>query len=260
MRRTMASGTDMSQLRIIVVCALTLGAGVLAGCGGGSSPPASPTGTAASTTTAPSKLAGLTADQVLAKAKVAAESAKSVKVKGEIVQGTQSITIDLKLTGVARGTGVLSLGGGRIDITRIGNDLYFKADEKTLGSTVAQGDPALITKIAGRYIKATATTPGFDNFAGLLDLVEFEKGVLSPTGKISRVDGKAVGGVPTVGLKDAEAKEGGGILYIADRGEPYPLQIIPTSGPGVVTMSEWDVPVTVTAPPADQVVDAKSLE
>lgn len=235
--------------------------GLVAGCGGGGDDPPVPAAppVSTSTTTSSTALAGLTADQVLAKVKTAAQAATSVRVKGEISQQGQKIDIDLKLTGIARGAGTLTLDGGRIDIVRIGNDIYFKADEKTLRQTVAQGDEKLIKLIAGRYIKASITTPGFENFAGLLDLVAFEKGVLSPDGTISRTAGKPVGGVPTVGLKDNDAADGG-VLYVSDRGEPYPLQIEPATGPGVVTMSDWNAPVTITAPPADQVIDAKSLE
>ena len=255
MRHT--SGSRRRRVAVMILSAAALGTGALAGCGGSDPkpPPAAPTSSTAVTST----LAGLSADQVLAKTKAAAQSAKSVRVKGEINQSGQTITIDLKLTGVARGSGTLKLDGGRIDIIRLGNDIYFKADAKTLGQTVAQGDPKLIKLIAGRYIKASVDTPGFENFAGLLDLVEFAKGVLSPDGTISRTDGKPIGGVPTVGLKDNDTADGG-TLYVSDQGEPYPLQIEPATGSGVVTMSDWNADVTITPPPSGEVIDAKSLE
>lgn len=261
MRGVTTSGTSIRRARFAAcVLSFALALGVATGCGGGddTSTPSAPA-SSTSTPTATSALAGLTADQVLEKAKAAAQAAKSVRVKGEISQQGQKIDIDLKLTGIARGSGTLTLDGGRIDIVRIGNVIYFKADEKTLSQTVAQGDAKLIKLIAGRYIKASITTPGFQNFAGLLDLVEFEKGVLSPDGKISRTAGKSVGGVPTVGLKDNDAADGG-VLYVSDRGKPYPLQIEPATGPGVVTMSDWDADVTITPPPAGEVIDAKNLE
>ncbi len=234
------------------------GAGVLtfAGCGGSGSTPATPPPTTAAPAT--SSLAGLTADEVLAKAKTTAQAAKSVHVKGELSDSGQSITIDLQLAGVARGSGTVTQNGGRIDLVRIGNDIYFKGDEKALTQTVAQGNAQLVKLIAGRYVKATVDTPGFSNFAGLLDLVEFVKGVMSPDGKISRIDGKPVAGIPTVGLKD-DAKTGG-FLYIADQGEPFPLLLEPASGPGSVTMREWNADATITAPPADQVIDANALK
>jgi hypothetical protein len=238
------------------------GAGVLVfvGCGGsGTKPATSTTATTATTATTKSSLEGLTADQVLAKTKAAAQSARSVRVKGEVTDSGQSISIDLKLAGVASGSGTVIQSGGRIDLVRVGNDIYFKADEKTLSKTLAQGDAQVVKLIAGRYVKATVTTSGFDSFAGLLDLVEFVKGVLSPDGKVKRVDGKPVSGVATVGLKDTAAT-GGGILYVADAGEPFPLRIEPGSGTGGVTMSDWNTDITITAPPADQVIDVSKLK
>ena len=247
----------LRRLTIALAGAGALVSGVVAGCGGGDTKPASPSSTA--TSAAPSALEGLTADQVLDKTKAAAQSAKSVRVKGDISEEGQSITIDLKLAGVARGSGTVIQNGGRIDLVRIGNAIYFKADEKTLNTTIAQGNPQIVKRIAGRYVKATADTPGFDSFAGLLDFVEFVKGVLSPDGTISRVDGKPVSGVPTVGLKDNDA-DSGGVLYVADKDEPYPLRIAPASGPGGVTMSDWNSDITITPPPADQVIDIGALE
>ena len=235
------------------------GAGVLtfAACGGSGTKPAStPSATTAAATVA---LQGLTADELLAKTKAAAQSATSVHVKGEIFDSGQSITIDLKLAGVARGAGTVIQDGGRIDLVRDGNDVYFKADEKTLNKTVAQGDAENVKLIAGRYVKATVSTSGFDSFAGLLDLVEFVKGVLSPDGKVSRVDGKDVSGVMTVGLKDTAAT-GGGVLYVAATGEPFPLRIEPASGPGGVTMSDWNTNISITVPPMDDVIDFGKLK
>jgi hypothetical protein len=232
-----------------------LGALSVAGCGGNSAP-SSP---GSSTTTTQPQLDGLTADAVLAKVKTAAESAKSVHVTGDISQGAQSIKIDIKLAGVGKGAGTVLQNGGTIELVRLGNDLYFKADEKTLSATVAQGNPEVVKLIAGRYVKASVTTPGFDSFTGLLDFVEFVKGVLTPDGKVTRVDGTPAGGTPTVGLKSAGNGEEGGLLLVANSGEPYPLQITPGTGPGKVTMSEWNKDVTISAPPADQVIDVSKL-
>lgn len=233
------------------MCLFAVWVGVLAlvGCGGGDDGPAS-----SSTTAAPVSLEGLSADEVLAKAKEAAQAAGSVRVKGAIAQGEESIDVDLKLAGVARGSGTVELDGGRIDLVRVGNDIYFKADEKTLTDTVAQGNAQIVALIAGRYVKATVDTPGFSDFSELLDFVAFTKGALTPDGPITRVAGKPVGGVATVGLKQ-EA----GTLYVADDGPPYPLRLEPAPGPGGVAMSEWGSEITIEVPPADQVIDVGAL-
>ena len=221
--------------------------GVLAGCGGNSEG-ASSTGSAAS-------LDGLTADQVLAKAHAVAGAAKSVRLKGDLAPG---VTVDLLLAGVARGSGTVTQQGGRIELVRVGNDLYFKADDQALSDTVAQGDAAIVAKIAGRYVKGVVDTAGFADFAGLLDLVDFVNTGLKPEGAISRVDGVLVNGVATVGLKSTDAK-GGGVLYVASEGDPYPLRLQPSTGAEAITMSDWDAEATIEPPPADQIIDIKDL-
>jgi len=56
---------------------------------------------------------------------------------------------------------------------------------------------------------------------------------------------------------------GGGTLYIALRGEPYPLQVAPNKGKtddvGSLDFLDYGVPVTLTQPPADEVVDVSKL-
>lgn len=233
-------------------------ASALVGCGGGTTTTSSPAAPTTSTAAKSSSLTGLTGDQVLVRARAAAQSAKSVRVRGDISQQGQSITIDLTLSGVAKGTAAIDQNGGHIDLVRIGNDVYFKADEKTLTRTVAQGDAKIVKLIAGRYVKAAITSPGFKDFAGLLNLVEFVKGVMSPDGAVRRVAGKPVDGVPTVGLKD-EAKNGG-FLYVSDRGAPYPLRLEPSAGAGGITMSDWDADVAISAPAAADVIDVSELK
>lgn len=255
-RAVTRGGLSRRRAAVALLGAGALATGALAGCGGSATESAPPS--SAATSEATSALAGLTADQVLARTKTAAQSAKSVRVTGDISTDGQSITIDLRLAGVARGSGTVIQDGGRIDLVRLGNDIYFKADEKTLSETVAQGDAKIVKLIAGRYVKATVDTEGFADFAGLLDFVAFVEGVLSPDGTVSRVDGKPIAGVPTVGLKDNDP-DSSGVLYVADRGEPYPLQVEPASGPGIVTMSDWNTDITITPPPADQVIDFGAL-
>lgn len=245
-----ASVHDVFRTRVASLLSVFAVLAVLAGCGGGNSEPAAPT---SSTPTAVS-LEGLTADEVLAAARTAAQSATSVRVKGSISQEGQSIDVDLELSGVARGAGSVMLDGGRIDLVRVGNDIYFKADEKTLTDTVAAGDAAIVKLIAGRYVKATVDTPGFADFAGLLDFVEFTRGALTPDGPITRVAGKPVGGTPTVGLQ-----QGAGTLYVADNGTPFPLRIESASDPGGVTMSDWNAKVAISPPAADDVINVAAL-
>ena len=60
------------------------------------------------------------------------------------------------------------------------------------------------------------------------------------------------------GDKDGESTT----LYVArDSAKPYILRVVTTGGddPGTVTLKDYDKPVTVEAPPADQVMDMEQL-
>jgi hypothetical protein len=233
----------------------------LAACGGGDD-----TGGSGASTTATqsgggggSQLEGLSAQEVLDKAKEAAKSAKSVHVAGEATDDSGTAKLDLTLTSDG-GFGSVEQVQGEVDVVLIGNDVYAKLDEKLLASTVGAGNEEIAKLVGGKWIKAAADSPQFSSFADLVKLSSFIDGVLSPEGEITREEGKEISGTPTVALKDGGSD--GGLLYIADEGKPYPLAIEPGAGSGdsgQVTFSDWDKDVTITPPPAGEVIDFSKL-
>lgn len=228
-----------------------------AGCGGGNGGDG---GATAATTAQPSALEGLSAEQVLEKARAAAKAAKSVHVTGE-VKGTPSLTLDLTLAGATGGRGAIEINGGHVDVVLIGEDVYFKADRQILTQAIGAGGEEAVKLIGDRYIKAKATDERFKEIANFVNLEGFVEQLLTPEGTIKRVDGKPVDGVRTVGLLDQD-KQNGGTMYVADEGTPYPLLLeSPSAGQqGNVRLSDWDADVTVAAPPDDQVVDLGKLQ
>lgn len=246
-----------------VIATVAAAVAVLAGgCGGGSSKstPATTTGAPAATASSTSALAGLSAGEVLAKTKAAAVGARSVHIAGRVVQGGRPIAFDLRLTTQPGATGTIELGGGKVEIVRIGGDVYFKADEKTLASGLGGSSAEIAKLVAGRFIKGPLSDPRLTGFTQLTSLKDFTANVLTPSGAIRRVDGKPVDGVRTVGLRNDAAN--GGTLYIADEGDPFPLLLEALAGgssTGNLRMSEWNTDVTITAPPADQVLDLSRL-
>lgn len=251
--------------RGVAIAAAGLAAAFLAGGCGGGSKTTSATTTAATTSTtstaSTSALAGLTADQVLSKAKAAAASATSVHVVGQIAQSSGPTAFDLTLTDQPGATGTIELGGGKVEIVRVGGDVYFKADEKTLASGLGGSGAELAKLVAGRYIKGPLTDPRLTGFTQLTSLKDFTASVLDPSGSISLVDGKTVDGTATVGLRNDD-KDNGGTLYVADDDEPFPLLIEALAGrsdTGSLRMKEWNADVAITPPPADQVIDLSQL-
>ncbi len=262
---SLAAGGLPRARRGVAIATAGLAAALLAGgCGGGSETTSATTAASSATTSSTastSALAGLSADEVLAKSKSAATSAKSVHVIGQIAQSSGNTAFDLKLTDQPGATGTIELGGGKVEIVRIGGDVYFKADEKTLASGLGGNGSELAKLVAGRYIKGPLTDPRLTGFTQLTSLKDFTANVLDPSGSISRVDGKPVGGVATVGLRN-DSKANGGTLYVADEGEPFPLLIEALTGrsdTGNLQMKEWNADVVIAPPPPDQVIDLSKL-
>lgn len=264
MARIIRRTEGWTSARSLMVLLVALGLLGLAACGGDDKTGGggAATTTSAATTGASggaSQLEGLSAEEVLDKAKAAAKAAKSVRVAGEASGDSGTTTLDLTLTPDG-GSGSVEQAQGRVEVILIGKDVYAKLDEKALAATIGAGNDALAKLVGGKWIKAPADSPQFASFAELVKLSSFVDGVLSPDGEITREEGKEIAGTRTVALKDGGAD--GGFLYIADSGTPYPLAIEPGQGSGdtgQITFSDWGKDVTITPPPADEVIDSTKL-
>ena len=70
--------------------------------------------------------------------------------------------------------------------------------------------------------------------------------ILDPTGAVVKMGTRTLHGVSVIELRDAS---GGGTLYIAATGPPYPVQLVQTGvHHGVVSFDHWGEPVVLKAP------------
>ena len=226
---------------------LTVLAGVvlaLSGCGEGEGGESETTSEA---------FAGQTPQQILEKASAAAGAAESVHMKGKITEEGESFEVDMTVSNAKGAGGSISLGGEKVELRQIGKTMYVK------GGPVASVSP----KLADKWIKSSATGEDAAEFSSLTSMDKVFEEMLDPEGSVTRVAGKEIDGVPTVGLKDSAKSDGKtdeqGILYIAAEGEPYPLLVESTAGQGGLQFLDWNEPVKVTAPPKSQVVDSKDV-
>ena len=204
-------------------------------------------------------VAALDAKAVVAKSQAAAKAADSVHVRGNVASQGQTVTIDMRLEKGVGGKGTVSVGNSPVEILRIGDAAYLKAS-KEFWTQVA--NPAVGAKLADKYVKGSTQDATFKSFLSFTDLGSMFDSIFdtSSTG-LQKVDGKTIGGVPTVGIKDPDPQNGG-TLYVATKGQPYPLLIESDSGSadkGSVTFDEWNNSMQLTSPPADQVLDISSL-
>ena len=247
--RSLVVGRGACRTTVILMAMAVMVAA--AGCGAGETPtrPQAPT----------VDLLGLSADDVLAAARAAANDARSVHVVGGVSQGGRRTTLDLRLSSGGEGSGFVATTGGRVDIARVGRDVYFRADEVTLTQVLG---PDRASAAGGRFVKVPAGDATFRSFRDLLDKRQLVEMLLFPAGALSRVDGIPVDGVPTVGLHDDDP-DAPGVLYVAASGTPYPLLLKPddvADGVGELRLSEWNADVQIAPPPAAEVVAVEDLE
>jgi hypothetical protein len=205
-----------------------------AGCGGGSSPgPASA-----------SPLAGLTADQILTRAVADLKTASSVHIAGSMQESGQATVIDLTV-GAHSCTGTIGVPGqGSLALLGIGNTVWEKPDRQFL-KTAGVGTSQL-SKLAGKYLRTTASGSGLGSLCFLSQLATQLSG---GEGHVTEGKTTTIGGQPALELTDA----GQGSAYVTVSARPELLRV--GSGDGYMDFTDYNGPLTVTRPPADETVD-----
>jgi hypothetical protein len=228
----------------------------LAGCGGdASTPAAAPSSASASASATPSPsasepFAGRTAQEVLAAAQKAFAAARTTRVVGSFRDDGTDVTMDIRMDDDGDAVAQLDVGGlGAMELRTVGDDAWLSGDKAFWKAT---GAPANL--FDGKWIKTTTDSKDFQDFLELTSKKQWAAELLQPDGELEVVEGKDVDGVPTVGLAEVTGEDPG-ILYVAATGPAYPLLIEPKSGEGSLRFTDWDEPVDVEKPPAEDVVE-----
>jgi hypothetical protein len=260
---------SVRPIRRLAACAGAATVLLVAGCGGttegsgtAASPSAGSTASGGSSTASPSGsatgngVADLPADQILARAKAALKSADSVRIKGTGRESAQTFSLDLRYSG-ANTAGTLGVGGQTIELRKLGKVVYLKGSREFWRSS---GGEAAAQLLAGKWLKTPANDKRFGDLSELTDLSKAADGLLDPDGTLTKGETKTVNGVQAIGLTSSGKDPG--TLYVATTGEPYPLQIASSassSSQGSLDFLDYGKPVTVSTPPAEQVVDVSKL-
>jgi hypothetical protein len=243
--------------RVLLVTLVVTAAALVAGCGsesgsGGGGSTSAPT----ATTPADNGVAALSAKEILARAQDALGKAESVHIKGGGFSEGEQFALDMRY-GTEGATGTLTANGQTIELLRVASTVYMKGSEAFWRSI---GGAQAAELLKGRYLKVPSSTPDFAELASFTDLSKNAAELLKPDGEISKGERKTINGIEAIGLNSSE----GGTLYIATRGEPYPLQVVPSGSSkrdesGSLEFLDYGKPVKVTAPSADEVVDVSKL-
>lgn len=230
---------------------------VAAGCGGDSGTAASSTAAAATASTTDNGVASLSAHEILGKAIAAEKAATSVRMKGEVPQGTGVLAIDLAL-GSGQANGQMTIDDVPVSIMATGGNTYIKAPAALFDKM--GGDAG---KVAGQVLGdqwfEVPTSGGLANsFRGLGNITDKDTlfGQLASSGSVASVKGTGqVNGQPVVLLTGPKK----GTLAVATTGQPYPVQIKAASGsPGQIDFTDWNQPVGATVPA--NLVDLSALQ
>lgn len=193
------------------------------------------------------------AQQIVAEAKSAADSASSVHVSGSVNSGGSPVTLDLSLASGKGATGEVSQNGSTFKIVIDGETAYISGSDafyrKLGGSAAAQ-------LLAGKWLKVATSTPEFASFASLTNMRKLLDTVLVGHGTLEKGSISTIDGQRAIAVKDTTL---GGTLYVATDGKPYPLQVTKGgSEAGTIGFDKWDEPVEITAPASS--VDLSELK
>jgi hypothetical protein len=254
--------------RVTAICAIGLSCLTAAACSSGSSSTvgggagntagSTPSVITTSPTANPNPLAGLTAQQVLTKAIDDAKAASSLTMVGTVNDSGSLYTLNLGFKKGEGCSGTIAVAGkGSFDLTIIGSTAYLKPDNKFWRSYAGAQANAVISLLGGRYIKGSTSNSNVASLSKLCDingmLTSFKAQGKVSKGAVTTLDGKQV-----LPLKDSK----GGTMWVTNSSTPEIVVVAnlgATGGSSGKVTFGIDAPVTLTAPPADKVLDGSSL-
>jgi hypothetical protein len=230
----------MRRYEFLALLVSVVAAGLLVGCGGSEDESARPQSNG---------VAQLAPEQILEKAKAAAKAASSVHLKGTVATSGSGTAVDLRYNRDAGTVGTVTQNGQAIQLV-YSHGLFFMASPDTW--TKLTGDSRAGELLGDRWVKIPPQAAGFESVTTLATFNRFIDQALSPEGGLAKTETKTVRGLNVVGVVEKANNE---TLYVATKGEPYPVQAQSDTGQGALDFLDWNAPVDVQAPRPDQVVD-----
>jgi hypothetical protein len=199
-------------------------------------------------------LAGRTAAQVATTAMANLKAASSVTMAGTLSQSGTSYDLNLGLKPGQGCAGTIGEGSkGSFKIIVIGKTVYFNPDSTFWKSSAGANASTVIALVNGRYIKTSTSNADMASLASLCNLSR-TLGSTAVTGTLTKGTPTTLAGTPVLPLNNSN----GSTFYVTDTSTPQVVKMIQTkdtgNGTGTLTFSVG-APVTLTAPPASQVIN-----
>lgn len=191
--------------------------------------------------------------EILAASKAAAGSASSVHVAGTLTTGGTPITLDLSLAAGHGGRGQISQGGLSFELIVLENTIYIKGSPafyRHFGGTAAA------QLFQGKWLKAPVSGSELATLASLANFGRLLEQTLASHGTVVKGATTSTAGEPSIELRDTTHNSS---LFVATTGKPFPLELVKRGAEtGRISFSEWDKPVSISAPPA--AIDLSQLQ
>ncbi|MFI1990382.1 hypothetical protein [Actinoplanes sp. NPDC020271] len=236
------------------LAALTLSAALLAGCGLPDDPNTPHPNPSVSSDPAGNGIDILSAKGVIDKARIALKSAKSFHVKGTIKEDKDLVELDLKNAGDDF-TGSLKSSGAKIELLSVGGHKYIRPDAKFWNQIDPTGATATAIKqvVGNKWVKVKDKDDSFGTLFTALDVDT----LLSSEGTVTKGETKTIDGMPALAVLDGT--DTASTLWVAMRGEPYPVKLTGPGGQGL-TFDDFDQTFPeIKEPAASEFVDQSKL-
>jgi hypothetical protein len=204
-------------------------------------------GGAASGSTLSSPLSGQSADQIATSAIANLKTATTVHVTGDLSSSGQTYNLDLTLVHAQGCTGTIAqVGTGSFKLIAIGNRVWIEPDQQ-FWEKAGGADAAVLKLVSGKYltVKSTSQLGSLSGFCGPGQLAgsfgRNQSGLVK--GKTATISGQTA-----LQIKDTGDSAS---IFVSDTAKPELLQLSGGSQ-GTLDFSDYNKPVTLAAPPADQ--------
>ncbi|WP_380282555.1 hypothetical protein [Kitasatospora purpeofusca] len=203
------------------------------------------------------RLESMTGVLLLETARAEFRKAASVTMTGFALKDGRRATFTVSADRKGRCTGTTTEEGqGPSRIVRVRDETFVRMDPQAFAR---EWGAATASRFDGRWVRLP---PGrtLDDVGGFCDLTTVPVvGTADPAEQALSGGGLSVGGTRSVSFLVMSPDNPPFMGYIATQGPPRPVRVETQAYDFQVDFSAYDMPVPVTAPPADQVVDLAAL-
>lgn len=244
-------------VRLAALAAVGAGCLMVAACGQGGSAAAG--GASASASVNPDPLASVSANAIATKAVADLKAASTLAIDGSLADSGHDYTLDLKIKSGKGCAGSIGEGSkGSFKLIVIGKTVYLNPDDKWWKANAGSAADSLITLVNGRYIKATTSSSGAAQLSGLCNLSQVMASSFKIVGTMTKGKLTTLDGVKVLPITDDQNATG----WVTDTAKPELVEVKSpkdSSGEGADLTFSTSASVTLTPPPASDVIEASAI-